>query len=61
MSPEEQLKIDILQDRLQQLRDSWTVGNYQEVRDEMEVIRNKINTIRTNQSEKGGVILWQQT
>lgn len=52
MSPEEQLKIDILQDRLQQLRDSWTVGNYQEVRDEMEEIRNKIDAIRTNQSEK---------
>lgn len=52
MSPEEQLKIDILQDRLQQLRDSWTVGNYQEVKAEIESVQKQIHEIRNNSNQK---------
>ena len=52
MNNGDMLRIEALQERLFQLRESWTVGNYQEVRDEMESIQNRIRDIRNKQSEK---------
>lgn len=52
MNTGDKLRIEVLQEKLFQLRDSWTVGNYQEVRDEIESIQNKIRDIRNKQSEK---------
>ena len=52
MIPDDQLKIDMLQEKLFHLRDIWVVGNYQEVKAEIESVQKQIHEIRNNSNQK---------